>query len=184
MKINLRLIKWTNVLWVACLLISLVVWPPGALAEKASSGKSSASGFSADISGAYEGTVSGKGTLQFLANAGLDRQGYFFLADGRGIRPHGITFILPRGLSAGRHELKNPSPLEIGTVSSVRVDRDQGNATVSSQSNTVGFLHLQSFPPQGKQLQGSSVSGNFEFTTEDSKGKKIVVRGQFDFVSQ
>jgi hypothetical protein len=183
MRINLQMIKWTNVLLVACFMISQVIWPTSALAENDSSGKSSASGFSAVISGAYEGAVSGKGTLQFLANAGFNRQGYFFLADGRGIRPHGITFILPRGLSAGKHDLKNPSPLEIGTVPSVRVDRDLGNATVSSQSNTVGFLHLQSFPPGGKQMNGSSVSGNFEFTTEDSKGKKIVVRGQFDFVS-
>ena len=184
MKINLRLIKWTNVFSVACLLISLVIWPTGAMAEKASPGKISASGFTADISGAYEGKVSGKGTLQFLANGGFDRQGYFFLADGRGLRPHGITFVLPREISVGKHELKNPSPFELSHVPSVRVDRDLGNATVSSQNHTVGFLHLQSFSPQGKQMKGSSVSGNFEFTTEDSKGKKIVVRGQFDFVSQ
>lgn len=184
MKSNQRIFNWPNCFMTVILLVSLVTLPSGAWAGDAASGKSSAGGFSAVISGAYEGKVSGKGTVQFLANAGIDRQGYFFLADGRGLRPHGITFVFPRGLSIGKHELKNPSPLDIGRVLSVRVDRDLGNATVSSQSNTLGFLHLQSFPANEKELKGASVSGKFEFATEDSKGKKITVRGDFDFVSQ
>jgi hypothetical protein len=184
MKSNQRNIKWIKCLLVMCLLLSSATLPAGAWAGDAASDKSSAGGFSAVISGAYEGKVSGKGTVQFLANAGFDRQGYFFLADGRGLRPHGMTFVIPRGLPTGKHELQNPSPLDIGRVLSVRVDRDLGNATVSSQSNTLGFLHLRSFPANEKKLKGASVSGNFEFATEDSKGKKITVRGDFDFVSQ
>ena len=103
---------------------------------------------------------------------------------GRGIRPHGITFIVPRGLSVCKYELKNPSPLEIGQVLSVRVDRDLNNATVSSQSNTLGFLQLQSFSSEETKLKDNTIAGKFEFTTEDSKGKKITVRCKFNFVSQ
>jgi hypothetical protein len=181
---QIKKFKLPQLLLVACLLTALVIWPTGAMAEKSASGKLSASGFSAVISGAYEGKVSGKGTLQFLANAGFDRKGYSFLADGRGLRPHGITFMIPRGLSVGKHELKNPSPFDMGQVVSVRVDRDLGNATVSSQSNTVGFLHLQSFSSKENEPNGSTISGNFEFTTEDSQGEKIAVRGQFEFIHQ
>ena len=181
MKINQRIFTRPNFLLAATLLVCQIIWPGGTWAD-ASSSKATKSGFSATITGAYEGKVSGKGTLQFLANAGFDRKGYYFLADGQGIRPHGITFIIPRGLSVGKHALKNPSPLEIGQVLSVRVDRDLNNATVSSQSNTVGFLQLLTFPSEETKLKGTTVSGNFEFITEDSKGQKISVQGKFNFV--
>ena len=138
-------------------------------------------GFEARIEGAYEGQVSGAGVLVFLANAGFDKQGYYFLADGRGIRPHGVTFILPRGLATGRYELTSTSPFDIGTVPSVRVDRDIGNATISSEKNTSGIIVLNAFPIDTSELSGSNVAGNFEFQTEDRDGQTVMVKGVFSF---
>ncbi len=97
-------------------------------------------GFEAVIAGSYEGEVSGTGVLVLLPEAGFEKQGYFFLSDGHGIRPHGVTFVLPRGLTPGKHILESPSPFDIGTVPSVRVDRDTGDSVLSSELNTSGFL--------------------------------------------
>lgn len=139
------------------------------------------SGFEAQIEGAYQGKVDGAGVLVFLANAGFDKQGYYFLADGQGIRPHGLTFILPRELALGRHELTSPSPFDKGNVPSVRVDRDTGNATISSGNNTSGFILLNAFPIETSELSGSNVVGKFEFQTEDQDEKIIKVKGEFSF---
>ncbi|NNF79376.1 MAG: hypothetical protein HKN05_15225 [Rhizobiales bacterium] len=140
-----------------------------------------ASGFKAQIEGAYEGEVSGGGVLVFLANAGFDKKGSYFLADGRGIRPHGVTFVLPRNVAIGRHELTSPSPFDLGSVPSVRVDRDMGNATVSADKNTTGFLTLTAFPDDKTALSGATVSGQFEFQTEGRDGQAITVKGAFSF---
>lgn len=138
-------------------------------------------GFEAAITGSYEGEVSGAGVLVLLPKAGFENQGYFFLADGRGIRPHGVTFILPRGLVPGKHVLKSPSPFDIGTVPSVRVDRDMGDAVRSADRNTRGFVELVAFPNDEGTLRGSEVTGSFEFETEDSTGETIMVKGKFSF---
>ncbi len=140
--------------------------------------------FEATISGAYSGNVSGKGVLKYIPSCGFEKQGCFFLADGRGIRPHGVTFILPNDMSAGKHKLKNPSPLESGTVLSVRVDRDMGNSVGSYEKNTSGYLELTKFPGEKEKPKNSRVSGNFQFSTEDSKGKKITVKGNFSFTAK
>lgn len=137
--------------------------------------------FTAFIAGSYEGAATGAGVLMLLPDGGFTKQGYFFLADGRGLRPHGVTFILPRGISEGRHELTSPSPLNIGTVPSVRVDRDTGAAIVAADRNTSGFLELTAFPTDESKLAGSDVTGRFEFVTEDAEGRKIDVTGTFSF---
>jgi hypothetical protein len=138
-------------------------------------------GFEAVITGSYEGKVSGIGVLVLLPDAGFEHQGYFFLADGQGIRPHGVTFVLPRGLTPGKHILESPSPLDIGTVPSVRVDRDMGDSVLSAERNTSGFLDLIAFPDNENKLSGSDVTGSFEFQTEDPKGQEITVKGKFSF---
>jgi hypothetical protein len=138
-------------------------------------------GFEATITGSYEGEVSGLGVLMFLPEGGFEKQGYFFLSDGRGVRPHGVTFVLPPGLTPGKHKLESPPPLSIGTVPSVRVDRDMGDAVLSSEKNTSGFLDLTVFPDGQNELSGSDVAGSFEFETEDLKGQKITVKGDFSF---
>ena len=138
-------------------------------------------GFEAAITGSYEGKVSGAGVLKLLPRAGFKKQGYFFLADGQGIRPFGVTFVLPRGLGPGKHTLKSPSPLDIGTVPSVRVDRDMGKSTEYADKNTSGFLNLIAFPGDERKLSGSDVMGNFEFETEGLGGEKIAVKGRFTF---
>lgn len=138
-------------------------------------------GFDAAITGAYEGDVSGGGVLVLLPQAGFNKQGYFFLSDGQGIRPHGVTFVLPRGLAPGQHQLKSPAALAIGTVPSVRVDRDMGDKVISSGMNTTGFLDLTAFADDENNLSGSDVAGRFEFETEDANGRKITVKGKFSF---
>lgn len=140
-----------------------------------------AAGFEAVITGAYSGKVSGVGVLKLLPKGGFKKQGYFFLADGQGIRPFGVTFVLPRGTGPGKHTLTSPSPFGIGTVPSVRVDRDMGKITVSADKNTSGFLNLIAFPGDEKKLSGSDVMGNFEFETEGLRGEKIAVKGRFTF---
>jgi len=137
--------------------------------------------FQATIKGSYEAEVSGNGVLVLLPGAGFEEKGYFFLADGRGLRPHGVTFILPRAISPGRHELTSPSPLDFGTVPSVRVDRDTGAAIIASDRNTTGFLELTAFPADESKLAGSDVAGKFEFVTENAEGLKIDVSGTFAF---
>ena len=138
-------------------------------------------GFKAVIAGSYEGAATGAGVLMLLPDAGFSKKGYFFLADGRGLRPHGVTLILPRGISPGRHELTSPPPLSIGTVPSVRVDRDTGVAIVAADRNTFGFIELTAFPADETKLAGSDVAGSFEFVTEDAEGGKINITGTFSF---
>lgn len=145
---------------------------------------SEAADFAATISGVYDAEVSGPGVLKFLPEAGFDKQGYFFLADGQGLRPHGVTFVLPRGVTTGRHILASPSPLALGTVPSVRVDRDTGSAVVSAEHNTEGYLELIAFPENVSKLAGDEVAGYFKFDTEDSKGNRITVQGVFAFQAQ
>jgi hypothetical protein len=150
-------------------------------AQNPGASKSRQMGFEASISGSYEGKVTGSGVLKFLPNAGFKKQGYFFLADSQGVRPFGVTFVLPRGLRPGKHTLKSPSPFDIGSVPSVRVDRDMGKSVVSADKNTSGFLNLTAFPNDETKLIGSDVRGNFEFETKNKKGEKISVKGQFTF---
>ncbi len=150
-------------------------------AESAEASKTNDVGFEAVIAGSYDGEVSGNGVLVLLLEGGFEKQGYFFLSDGQGIRPHGVTFVLPRGLAPGKHRLESPSPLDIGTVTSVRVDRDMGDSVLSSEINTSGFLDLIAFPEDENELSGSDVTGSFEFETEGRKGAKITVKGKFSF---
>lgn len=152
----------------------------GAFAQSDTSTPATAA-FEAVIAGSYQGVASGAGVLVLLPDAGFAKQGYFFLADGRGLRPHGVTFVLPRGISQGRHELTSPLPLNIGTVPSVRIDRDTGTATIASERNTSGFIELTAFPADESRLAGSDVTGHFELETENASGQKINVKGAFSF---
>lgn len=138
-------------------------------------------GFEAVITGSYDGEVSGPGVLVLLADAGFEKQGYYFLTDGQGIRDHGVTFILPRGTAPGRYTLQSTSPLDIGKLPSVRVDRDTGDATLSADKKTSGYLELTAFPNDESKLTVSSVGGEFKFETEDAKGERITVTGTFSF---
>ena len=140
-----------------------------------------ASGFEAVITGSYEGAVSGSGVLRLLPDAGFENQGYWFLADGQGIRAHGVTFVLPRTVARGRHTLESPSALDIGTVPSVRVDRDMGDSTVSSDRNTSGFLDLTAFPDDERNVRGADVTGTFVLETDNPSGDTIQVEGRFSF---
>ena len=75
----------------------------------------------------------------------------------------------------------SPSPLNTGTVPSVRVDRDTGAAIVAADRNTSGLLELSTVPADETKLSGSNVAGSFAFVTEDAEGRKINVTGTFSF---
>ena len=77
--------------------------------------------------------------------------------------------------------LKSPPPLNIGTVPSVRVDRDMGSSVLSADRNTSGSVNLIAFPKDESKLSGSDVVGSFEFQTQDPKGQKVTVKGKFSF---
>lgn len=165
-------------------LFPLILWScdeTNSQQEPREASRSNDVGFEALIEGSYRARVSGRGVLVLLPEAGFEKQGYFFLADGQGIRPHGVTFVLPRGLAPGKHKLASPSPLAIGTMPSVRVDREMGNSVLSSEKNTSGFLDLIVFPDDESKLNGSDVAGSFELETEDLEGLKITVKGTFSF---
>jgi len=171
-----------RILFAACLSLAWLSYEAGPLQAESLAGSSSQdAGFQAVITGAYEGEVSGAGVLKFLPDAGFERQGYFFLSDGQGIRPYGVTFVLPRGSVPGKYALQSPSAFDVGTVPSVRVDRDMGDSVLSSEKNTSGNLNLIAFPDDENGLSGSVVMGRFEFETEDPKGQRIRVIGSFDF---
>ena len=138
-------------------------------------------GFSGTVSGAFAGEITGSGVVKFLPNLGVDKTGGYFLADGHGVRPLGVTFVLPPDTVPGRYELLSVGPLDQGSKPSVRVDRDTGKATVSSDRNTKGFLELKAFPAGRDQLAGAKVEGSYEFETENKAGEKITVKGSFSF---
>lgn len=121
------------------------------------------------------------GVLKLLSKAGYWKQGYFFLADGRGLLAHGVTFVLPRASTLGKHQLANPSPFDLGTLYSVRVYRDLGNAVASFDRNTTGFLNVTAFPNDENKLNGSMIAGKFAFESEDPKGRRVSVTGKFSF---
>ena len=128
------LVRVLILLWLGLSLASCDETPSEAERDEAS--QSTNAGFEAVIAGAYEGEVSGAGVLVLLPDAGFEKRGYLFLSDGQGLRPHGVTFVLPRGLAPGEYALESPSPLAIGSAPSVRVDRDMGDSVLSSETNT------------------------------------------------
>ena len=174
--------KPTRILIVVCLsLLGLSNNAATSQTEHSEASPAEEIGFEAVITGSYEGEVSGDGVLMLLPDAGFQQKGYYFLADGRGIRTHGVTFVLPRGLTPGKYTLDSPSPFDIGAVASVRVDADLGDAVRSSEKNTSGFLDLIAFPDDENSISGSDVIGRFEFETEDRNGQRISVKGRFSF---
>lgn len=151
------------------------------LAGGAAGAEDEEAGFTARIGGAQEARISAPGVLVHLPSGGWEQKGYYFLADAQGVRPHGITFVLPPDIRPGRHELQNPTPFELGTVVSVRVDRDIDGRVVSAQKNTSGHLILDSFPEGALQPNGAAVSGSFAFETEFPDGERIEAAGEFSF---
>jgi len=162
-------------------LVGVACAPAASRSENAGTSASPEVRFGAHITGSYEGEVSGGGVLVLLPDAGFERQGYYFLADGQGLRPHGVTFVLPRGVTPGKYRLQSPNPLQLGNLASVRVDRDVGGSVRSFDRNTSGILDLTAFPDDEMNRSGTDVAGDFVFETEDSKGQRITVKGRFAF---
>ena len=100
---------------IVCVVLFLVACDEGpSQAEAPEPAGSEDAGFEAVISGSYEGEVRGPAYSNFFLKRDFEKQGYYFLSDGQGIRPHGVTFVLPRRLAPGKYRLESPSPLTIG----------------------------------------------------------------------
>lgn len=140
--------------------------------------------FEAEVSGAVTGRVLGPGLARFLppseANFG-SIPGYFFVADGAGVRELGITFTIPANTEPGVYRLESAPPMEVGTAFEVRVDRSVGNRTESFEANTEGTIRLDAFPEDGSSLEGHPIRGSFDFSTQDRTGREVTVRGSFEF---
>lgn len=161
--------------------VMLATWLGLAAGSTGAEAEQAEAGFTARIGGAYEARISAPGVLVHLPFGGSERKGYYFLADAQGVRPHGITFVLPPDIGSGRHELQNPTPFELGTVVSVRVDRDIDGAVVAADRNTSGHLILDGFPDGATEPNGAVVSGSFAFETEFPDGARIEAEGEFSF---
>lgn len=137
-------------------------------------------GFTASVSGAMEAQVSGPG-LFFEApvyeSAAVKRPEYFVIANVGGVRENGITFSVPSG-QQGTCQLTDGTPFEIGRHCEVRVEL--GSATDYFNKQTTGTLNLASLPV--KAGDGLPVQGEFEFEVSNKEGKRIAVKGQFNFI--
>ena len=141
-------------------------------------------GFTADISGAIEGTVSGPGLVQFIPgnqSGPGSHPDYFFIADDSGVREFGITFTIPEGAMSGTFPLVTAHPLDTGEEFELRVDHSVGNQTTSFLYNTSGTITIDDFPENGQTISDHRIAGSFEFTTEDDNKRQISVTGSFEF---
>ena len=140
--------------------------------------------FSAEITGAFQGSVKGPGIIQYIPPAKTslgDIPGHYFIADDTGFRDFGVTITLPITAQPGKHDLVSADPRNAGKYYEVCVDRALGHKVIPHNQNTKGSLTLTSFPNAPEVIAGSEINGSFEVSTEDSEGKRIKVVGRFLF---
>ena len=138
----------------------------------------------AELSGSASGRVTGSGVLTYFpASASVvgERPGFWFIADGTGERPLGLTIVVPDNTEPGDYELTSPHPMEMGTKFELRVDQTKGNRVVSYNKNTSGTLTLDSFPKDHESLSETEVMGRFSFSTENTDGDVVSGTGSFQF---
>lgn len=153
----------------------------GAAIASAATAAGEDAAFEARIDGGYEAGIEGPGAYVRVPGSSFAPQGYWFLADDRGDRPHGVTFVLPVGIEEGRHELQDPQPFEMGTVPSVRIDRLAGNTVLSSTGPTEGWIELDAIP---EDVRGGPLTGRFSFETVMPERGPVTVEGRFDFMPE
>lgn len=146
--------------------------------------------FTANVSGAVNGEVSGTGIVTYLGPKERDvvtgnRPGYFLIAnmdtDFSGERGFTITFRIPDEAQPGNHTLKTPDPKKVGENFDVRVERFKEGKLISYQTNTDGIITLNRFSPDRTSPDISDITGTFQFITENSQGERISANGTFDF---
>lgn len=138
-------------------------------------------GFRATLMGANTGTIQADGVLKCIRPHeafGEMRPGYFFLADGQGVRDYGITFTLPLSATTGEHTLQAHNPFDVGTIYEARIDIDvpDENRTASYQKLPEGVIVLTSMYSRADM---KPVKGTFDFSVENNVGERIHAAGQF-----
>ena len=146
--------------------------------------------FTAKVSGAVNAEVVGSGIVTYLGPKERDvvagnRPGYFLLAningDVAGQKGFTITFRIPDEAQPGNHELLTPDPRTVGEHFDVRVERVEEGKLISYQANTDGTITLKSFAPDRTYPNISTITGTFQFVTENNEGERISANGTFDF---
>jgi hypothetical protein len=154
------------------------------------------SGFTANVSGAVNGKVSGAGIVTYLPPkegdfvTGRNRPGYYVLANNllpntQNGRAFIITFRIPDGAQAGNYHLRPPDPLKVGEDFDAQVEIVEGGQSISYHSNTEGTITLDHFSsdPMFPDISNNNgnIKGTFHFVTENLEGEQVVVNGAFDF---
>ena len=92
-----------------------------------------------------------------------------------------ITFRIPDEAQPGNHALITPDPLKVGEHFDVRVERVEEGKLISYHANTDGTITLKSFAPDRTYPNISTITGSFQFVTENNEGERISANGTFDF---
>jgi hypothetical protein len=143
-------------------------------------------GFSGKVSGAFEGEITGPGIVTHLAarEAVLGRRpGYYMIANDTEGKELVITFRIPEGTKPGTYQLVSEDPTEVGEDFEVRVETIEDNTPVSYRLNTEGTLTLEAFPSEADALSDTTISGTFEFETENGAGERVSVKGGFEVLA-
>jgi hypothetical protein len=154
-------------------------------------------GFTATVSGAVNGEVSGPGIVTYLPPKERDivtgnRPGYYLFqmlvnnlpTDSIGGREVIIIFRIPDGAQPGNYHLMTPDPLKVGKDFDVQVETVEEGRSIAYQTNTEGTLTLDNFSPDRITPETSAIKGTFQFVTENSDGEQVSVNGSFDFPSE
>jgi hypothetical protein len=150
-------------------------------------------GFTATVSGAVNGEVTGAGIVTYLPPKERDivtgnRPGYYMVVnnlptdaiEGRGFI---IIFRIPDGAQPGNYNLMTPDPLKVGKEFDVQVETVEEGKSIAYQTNTEGTITLDNFSPDRSSPETSAIKGTFQFVTENSEGEQVSVNGTFDFPS-
>jgi hypothetical protein len=157
--------------------------------------KGDRSGFTATVTGAVNGEVSGVGIVTYLPPKERDivtgnRPGYYMLANNLSTDPKEerefiIIFRIPEGAQPGNYNLMPPDPLQVGHDFDVQIETiEEGKSIASYQTNTEGIITLDNFSPDRISPETSTIKGTFQFVTENNDGEQVAVYGTLDFPSE
>ena len=166
------------------LLLTIIFLSPQFLYAEDHLAKESDLGFMATITGAINDKIKAPGVFIYLPPSGstsFAKPPAYSIADNSGARKLGITFTIPFKTTSGTYELISPHPFDTRKSFSVRVDTTIDGKVTSYSKNTQGKLNLDSIVENPKETAEKLIKGSFEFSTQNSGGKKLSAKGEFKF---
>ena len=142
-------------------------------------------GFVAEVTGARTATISAPGIFFCIpstvrSSPGMVAPSLLVLADNQGVRESGIIFSIPIGKPSGTYKLAtNPSPFP--DVVEFQVRAELGSTVDYFNKNTDGTLTIDSIPTGTRDGNKTSLKGSFDFSTSNSKGELVKIKGHYDF---